>query len=101
MTLKITVEGKILQRRGIHNHEAVPAHVQVQKLEEEKMEEILKNPETATGQKLLLLISKEILNPEMAAFASSYSTIKRKLHRRLKKMKEVQFALSTGSFEEK
>ena len=118
MTLKITGEGKILQRRGSHNHEAVPAlvqvqqfffsfywsiqvqkffilflflywSIQVQKLEAEKMEEILKNPETATGKKLLLAISEEILNPEMAAFASSFNTIQRKLHRRLKKMKEV------------
>ena len=61
----------------------------MQKLEAEKMEEILKNPETATGKKLLLAISEEILNPEMAAFASSFNTIQRKLHRRLKKMKEV------------
>ena len=125
MTLKITGEGKILQRRGSHNHEAVPAlvqvqqfffsfywsiqvqkffilflflywSIQVQKLEAEKMEEILKNPETATGKKLLLAISEEILNPEMAAFASSFNTIQRKLHRRLKKMKEVQVSLLSG-----
>ena len=89
MRLKITRAGKILQKRGNHNHEAVPALIQVQKLEAEKMEEILKNPETATAKNLLLSISEEILNPEMAAFASSYNTISKKLHRRLKKMKEV------------
>ena len=84
----MTGEGKILQRKGSHNLEAMPALIQVQKLEVKKMEEILKNPDTARV-KMFSFQSQEILNPEMAAFASSYKTIQRKLHRRLKKMKEI------------
>ena len=45
--------------------------IKVRKLEVEKMDEILENPKTATAKNLLASISKEILNPEMAAFASS------------------------------
>ena len=65
------------------------APIQVKKLEAKKLEEVLRNPKTATAKNLLASISKEILNPEMAAFASSYQTIAVKLRRRLKKMKEV------------
>ena len=65
------------------------ALIQVQKLEAKKLEEVLRNPETATAKNLLASISKEIHTPEMAAFASSYQTIAVKLRRRLKKMKEV------------
>ena len=72
-----------------HNHELMPVLSQVQKLEAKKLEEILRNPETANAKNLLLSISKEILNPEMAAFASSYQTIRVKLRRRLKKMNKV------------
>ena len=86
--IRTTKENKILYRRGSHNHEAMPALVQVRKLEAEKMEEILRSPNTATAKNLLLSISKEILNPEMAAFASSYETIAVRLRRRLKKMKK-------------
>ena len=68
---------------------AIPFLVQVRKLEAEKLEEILRNPKTANAKNLLLSISKEILNPEMAAFASSYATISVKLRRRLKKMRQV------------
>ena len=110
MRVRTTLDGKILQRRGKHNHEATPALIQVRKntaskinhkitimaaliqvkkLEAKKLEEVLRNPETATAKNLLASISKEILNPEMAAFASSYQTIAVKLRRRLKKMKEV------------
>ena len=116
LQVKTTGEGKILYRRGTHNHEAMPALVQVcfffclfsqvqninnhnhevmsiltqvQKLEAKKLEEILRNPETANAKNLLFSISKEILNPEMAAFASSYQTIRVKLRRRLKKMNKV------------
>ena len=67
----------------------IPALVQVQKLEDEKLEEMLKNPETASAKNLLLSISREILNPEMAAFASPYATLARKLQRKLKKIKKV------------
>ena len=63
--------------------------VQVQKLEAEKLEEMLRNPETACAKNLLLSISKEILNPEMAAFASSLATLAKKLQRRLKEMKSA------------
>ena len=87
--LKTTADGKVLYRKGIHNHEAIPALVQVQKLEEEKLEEMLRNPETASAKNLLLSISKEILNPQMAAFASTHATLARKLQRRLKEMKKV------------
>ena len=75
------------------------ALIQVQKLEAKKLEEVLRNPETATAKNLLASISKEILNPEMAAFASSYQTIAVKLRRRLKKMKEVSSEF--GQWEEK
>ena len=64
-----------------------PALFQVQKLEAEKLKEMLKNPETASANNLLLSISTEILNPEMAAFASSYATLAKKLQLNLKKMK--------------
>ena len=87
--MKTTREGKILHRKGTHNHEAKPALVQVQKLEAEKLEEMLKNPETASAKNLLLSISREILNPEMAAFASSYATLAKKLQLKLKKLKKV------------
>ena len=53
------------------------------------MEEILRNPETATARNLLLSISKEIHNPEMAKFASSPQSISKKLSRRLRKLKVV------------
>ena len=76
-----------MHRKGTHNHEAKPALVQVQKLEAEKLEEMLKNPETASAKNLLLSISRKILNPEMAAFASSYATLAKKLQLNLKKMK--------------
>ena len=55
----------------------------------EKLEEMLRNPETASPRNLLLSISKEILNPEMASFASSLTTLAKKLQRRLKEMKQV------------
>ena len=51
------------------------------------MEESLRHPKVATAKNLLVAISKEILNPEMAAFASSYQTIAVRLRRRLKKLK--------------
>ena len=60
---------------------------QVRKLEAEKMEEILENPKTANTKTLLASISKEILNPEMAACASSYASIDKKLQRKLRKMR--------------
>ena len=60
---------------------------QVQKLEARKMEEMLRNPKTANAKNLFFSISEEILNPEMAAFASSYETIRAKFQRRLRKMK--------------
>ena len=47
------------------------------------MEEMLENPKTANTKTLLAAISKEILNPEMAAFASSYASIDKKLQRKL------------------
>ena len=118
MRVRTTLDGKILQRRGKHNHEATPALIQVRKntaskinhkimsaliqvkkLEAKKLEEVLRNPKTATAKNLLASISKEILNPEMAAFASSYQTIAVKLRRRLKKMKEVSSEF--GQWEEK
>ena len=69
-----------------HNHEANPALVQVQNLEAEKLEEMLTNPETASAKNLLLAISREIFNPEMAAFASSLNTLAKRLQRRLTEM---------------
>ena len=72
-----------------HNHEANPALVQVQKLEAEKLEEMSTNPKTASAKNLLLSISREILNPEMAAFTSSLNTLAKKLERRLKEKKTV------------
>ena len=81
--IKTTIPAKINQNLN-HNHEANLALVQVQKLEAEKLEEMLKNPETANAKNLLLSISKEIHNPEMAAFTSSQTTLARKLQRRLK-----------------
>ena len=51
------------------------------------MEEMLENPKTANAKNLLASISKEILNPEMAAFASSYASIDKKLQRKLRKIK--------------
>ena len=60
--------------------------IQVRKLETEKLEEIVRNPKLATAKNLLVSISKEIINPEMAAFASSYQTIAVRLRRRLKKL---------------
>ena len=43
------------------------------------MAEILKSPETANTKDLVASISREILNPEMAACASSYESIDKKL----------------------
>ena len=57
-------------------------------LEVEKMDEILENPKTATAKNLLASISKEILNPEMAAFASSHDSIMKKFQRKIRKMKD-------------
>ena len=68
---------------------AMTAFAQVQKLEAEKLAEMLKNPETASAKNLLLSISREILNPEMAAFASSYATLAKRLQLKLKKTKKV------------
>ena len=69
-------------------YETNPTFTQVRQLEAKKMEEILRNPETATAKDLFFSISKEILNQEMASFASSYAAITRRLQRRLKKMRE-------------
>ena len=69
-------------------YETNPTSTQVRQLEAKKMEEILRNPETATAKDLFFSISKEILNQEMASFASSYAAITRRLQRRLKKMRE-------------
>ena len=66
----------------------MPTLIQVRKLEATKMEEILENPKTANAKDLLASISKEILNPEMAAFASSHSSIEKKLQRKLRKIKD-------------
>ena len=87
--IRTTKENKILYRRGNHNHDAMPALIQVKKLESDKMEEILRNPKSANAKNLLVSISKEILSPEMAAFASSYQTLAVRLRRRLKKMKNA------------
>ena len=62
--------------------------LKVRKLEVEKMDEILENPKTATAKNLLASISKEILNPEMAAFASSHDSIMKKFQRKIRKMKD-------------
>ena len=51
------------------------------------MAEILKSPETANTKDLVASISREILNPEMAAVASSYESIDKKLKRKLKSMR--------------
>ena len=59
----------------------------MRKLEAEKLEEMLENPKTANTKTLLANISKEILNPDMAAFASSYASIDKKLQRKLRKMR--------------
>ena len=83
---------KTINHNVNHNDSAISNLIQVQKLEAKKLEEILRNPKTATAKNLLLSISKEILNPEMAAFASSYATIAVKLRRRLKKMKGISNA---------
>ena len=59
------------------------------------MEEMLENPKTANAKNLLASISKEILNPEMAAFASSHSSIEKKLQRKLRQMKDKESLIST------
>ena len=59
------------------------------------MEEMLENPKTANAKNLLASISKEILNPEMAAFASSHSSIEKKLQRKLRQMKDKGSLIST------
>ena len=57
------------------------------------MAEILKSPEMANTKDLVASISREILNPEMAACASSYESIDKKLKRKLKSMKNDSFDL--------
>ena len=59
---------------------------QVQKLETKKLEEASKNPATANARSLHLSISKEIFNPQMAAYASSFTTISKRLQRTLQRM---------------
>ena len=51
------------------------------------MAEILKSPEMANTKDLVASISREILNPEMAAVASSYESIDKKLKRKLKSIR--------------
>ena len=84
-----TKDGKILYRRKEHNHEAVPAMIQVRKLEAEKMEEALRDPENARARTLMSSISEGILTSEMAACASSFGSLQKKLNRRLHKLREL------------
>ena len=84
-----TKDGKIRYRRKEHNHQAVPAMIQVRKLEAEKMEEALRDPDNARARNLMSSISEGILTPEMAACASSFGSLQKKLDRRLHKLREL------------
>ena len=62
-------------------------------METEKLEEIVRNPKVATAKNLLVAISKEIINPEMAAFASSCHALAKRLQRRLNKISKCSEAI--------
>ena len=68
------------------NFEIYCVLAKVQMLESKKLEEALKDPATANARSLHLSISKEIFNPQMAAYASSFTTISKRLQRTLQRM---------------